>query len=758
MGASLSEWKKKFWTERESKTSVSDYWLRDSLFERSHSRLDYTDDNWDDENNRPIRVSTSLDHFALAKYQRAISNFVYILTQDNKISVRFNSASKNYATGDKVIQLSPDLKSGKFDVAVGLALHEASHILHTNFKAFSLWAHTAGNDILRRSPDCGLYGINPFELVKFIFNIIEDRYIDARTYREAPGYRGYYSALYIEYFGNELIDRGFYDPNFMTPTVDNYLFHLANMANPNRNIKALPGLDKIITLIDLPNILRLKNTKARTEIAQLVVDIIIGEIMRNTQPQQTNGDGSGNPNDGEPNKGGVPSSTGVSPTDSPEVQEQIKNALKEMLQKMDNQLAESLGQSTDGGEDSDDTDGDGGEDSDEGSEEDTGDDGGDNDSEGDGDEGGEEDGDGDDEEDTPDVKDTPAPLIDRSVKKLREIIETQKELISGDLRKGKVLNEDDARLIDDITNAGVEIASVSDTALNIKNEQVYVVNNVSKSIVGTEFGRTIGLQSKANLSYQVESGIAKGRLLANKLHLRAEERTLTTTRQKSGRLDKRLLAEIGFDNYDVFSRINLETYNESYIHISLDQSGSMHGGKWRRTVEIATVLATAATLIPNIRVVVTTRSSLKTKYGSNSKNFIATVFDSKKHNVSHIRAVFPHLETTGNTPEGLCFAAILKDIIANSANTDAYFINICDGMPSYTNGEKHTQAQREILEKHGVRILAYYIDDHGYYGYSGDKKPNATFMKMYGEKNSYRIDSVDVSTIAKTMNAKLLER
>ena len=67
----------------------------------------------------------------MAGYKRAISNFVNIVTEDN-IPVVFNSNDSSYTDGKKVV-IGANLDDKKFDVAVGLALHEGSHIKLSDF-------------------------------------------------------------------------------------------------------------------------------------------------------------------------------------------------------------------------------------------------------------------------------------------------------------------------------------------------------------------------------------------------------------------------------------------------------------------------------------------------------------------------------------------------------------------------------------------------------------------------------------------------
>ena len=71
------------------------------------------------------------DLIALASYRRAISNFVNIVS-GKSIPVEFNSNDRSYTTGKKVV-IGANLNDKNFDIAVGLALHEGSHVLLSDF-------------------------------------------------------------------------------------------------------------------------------------------------------------------------------------------------------------------------------------------------------------------------------------------------------------------------------------------------------------------------------------------------------------------------------------------------------------------------------------------------------------------------------------------------------------------------------------------------------------------------------------------------
>jgi len=166
------------------KGSASSFWLGD---------LDNS--NFKDQNNR-------VDYTKLTGAQRAIANFVNIVT-GKQIPVEFQSNDHSYTNGQMVV-IGTKLDGKNFDPAVGLALHEGSHIAYTNFS------------ILQNFPSAiRMRGVDPdFNLtadeestIKSLLNWIEDRRIDYLIYKKAPGYRMYYEAMYDKYFNDRVIDK-----------------------------------------------------------------------------------------------------------------------------------------------------------------------------------------------------------------------------------------------------------------------------------------------------------------------------------------------------------------------------------------------------------------------------------------------------------------------------------------------------------------------------------------------------------------------
>ena len=109
-------------TEVPQQEAYSDFWLnKESLYQ--YIPKDKLDGDF------------SMDLIQLAAYRRIVSNFVFILTHLD-IPVQFCSQEKstlNFTDGNTVYLSSSIRRKADFDWSVGVALHEASHILLTDF-------------------------------------------------------------------------------------------------------------------------------------------------------------------------------------------------------------------------------------------------------------------------------------------------------------------------------------------------------------------------------------------------------------------------------------------------------------------------------------------------------------------------------------------------------------------------------------------------------------------------------------------------
>ena len=203
------------------KTSYSDsnssFWLDNDFFQ---------DDQYD-MLGEELAKPKGKDPMKLAGYRRAIGNFVRIVT-GQAIPVKFNTSGDSYTDGKSVV-ISASLKDKDFDPAVGLALHEGSHIKLTDFetlRTLEKWLYNHDSYMISLSEKHGakasdLDGYDKWWSAEYVMpklssliNIIEDRRIDAWVYKNAPGYKGYYQALYEKYF-NDVMDvytgKGWYE-------------------------------------------------------------------------------------------------------------------------------------------------------------------------------------------------------------------------------------------------------------------------------------------------------------------------------------------------------------------------------------------------------------------------------------------------------------------------------------------------------------------------------------------------------------------
>ena len=116
----------------------------------------------------------SLDLYKLASSKRAISNFVNIVTNES-IPVKFKERGDSYTDGKSVVIGSKIEQPKDFDVAVGLALHEGSHIKLSDFKLLNDLYNLIPTHISEGAIKKGVYTTQ--ETIKNLWNYVEDRRI-----------------------------------------------------------------------------------------------------------------------------------------------------------------------------------------------------------------------------------------------------------------------------------------------------------------------------------------------------------------------------------------------------------------------------------------------------------------------------------------------------------------------------------------------------------------------------------------------------
>jgi hypothetical protein len=675
-------------------TTYSDYWLDD----------DYQDDIDDSS-------SVNFNLIKLAVSRRAVSNFVNILT-GKSVPVYFTDDGDSNCTDGKTVYLSADiLDKADFDPAVGLALHEGSHVVLSDFDLVkSIWTKVP-SDIYSLAQPLQISKDDVASLVKNCLNYVEDRYIDWYVYNNAPGYRGYYQALYEKYFDSAKIGLMLKSNLYRVPSIESYETRIINFTNENTDLESLPGLREIAKIINLSNIQRLTTPKDRLYVAMEVAKIILTNITEYKQkdkkksPSDSNEDGkSTEPSDesGEDALGGEK----IESTIGDNTKGDVKN---------------------DVGQDSS--------------------------------------------------------VSDNKNKQIKKAIQKQKDFLNGNIKKKKV-SKKDKKILDAIEQSGMTL--VKSGTDYIKSDGYYSVDTIlvtklKKELIATdvfplkyvEYNHFNGSYSSKsvinpNVLKAVNAGLVMGAALGRKLQIRSEVNTTKYMRKPVGKIDRRILSELSFDNENVFHIMDVSKYKKSYIHITVDASSSMRGDKWEKTMTSVVAICKAASMIDNLRVTVSFRTTFSTSRSHNGSNpYVVIGYDSSVDKIGKIKSLFPYLYPNGATPEGLSFEAIMKHLPKTSIDTDYYFLNFSDGEPAmnYTtnNGVAvnysqesaalHTKKQVAKIANEGYSVLSYFIKSEGI----NNPKSIDLFKKMYG-KNASFINPSNLLQVAKTMNRMFLEK
>tara|TARA_B100001564_G_scaffold352749_1_gene360635 strand:+ start:163 stop:1542 length:1380 start_codon:yes stop_codon:yes gene_type:complete len=358
-------------------------------------------------------------------------------------------------------------------------------------------------------------------------------------------------------------------------------------------------------------------------------------------------------------------------------------------------------------------------------------------------------------------------LSDRQKKMIENAVDKQKDFINDGPRKTK-LSKKDAKAVNSMDKADAKIHEAGKTyeqdSYYRKNGITRVIEmDLSKSAVDNNL-----IPCASSYSYNTErkqgvinKGLQMGTILGRKLKIRNEETSLKSTRRDTGRIDKRLIAELGFGNDRVFSNTFKTEYSDAFIHISIDVSGSMSGDKFDQAMTSSVAVAKACSMIEGIDVKISLRTTTNDYVYGQSLPFILNAYDSRKDSVTKIKSMFWMLTSSGTTPEGLCFEAVMKSIINDSKGKDSYFVNYSDGMPMFGNNDieyyhqramTHTKGQVDMMKRNGIKVLSYFIG--GAYS-NADSSEASDFKRMYGSDAQY-INVENVSAVARTINKKML--
>lgn len=702
-----------------SKTkSHSSYWLQD--WEDDEDILDVMNDD----------ERKSHDLYKLSAAKRAISNFVNIVT-NSQIPVKFSTRGNSYTDGKEVVIGANVVEPKDFDIAVGLALHEGSHIKLSDFRLLQNIYSLVPTPIIDESIKKGV--LDSITVIKNLWNYVEDRRIDRFVFDSAPGYREYYRSMYDKYFNDPMIDKGLESDEYTEESVDSYMFRIINLHNKNTDLSKLKGLKEIYKLVGLGSISRLKSSQDTFDVALELYKVILSNLPiapPSDDEQNGEGQGQGGSGDGESEEGS---------SDSREMSD-------EEFEDFTNDL---MGSSPMGGGSSD--------------ENPTG-------------------GSGMNVENLPDNfegsnsksksnKDASVKLSDKQKELLKKKIQNQKKFLDGDVQKKNISKkEEDA--VETLEESGSEMKTVGKdlqtrnmygTPSYHKGIQCVVVNKLTTGLLNSD---EFPLSSKgywgdnslrAVVESEVMKGIQIGTILGKKLQVRGESRTTVYNRQKVGKIDKRLISSLGFGNENVFSVFETDSYKKANLHVSIDASGSMAGSKWSQTITNVVALCKAVDMIQNLSIQVSFRTTTR-----KGLPYIVLAYDSRREKFSKVKEFFKYLTPNGTTPEGLTYEAILDKFIPAGNDFDSYFLNISDGEPFFelsgmsyygSVAHLHTKKMVSVIEGMGIKTLSYFVSDSS----NVSSALKSAFTTMYGNGASF-IDVTNISQISKTMNQLFLKK
>ena len=707
----------------------------------------WMNDKWD-ANDKFSGLNTSTAYSAnsdtvklikLANYRRAITNFVKIVT--NKDLPVLWAGNESFTNGE-AINISTNIKDNNFDVTVGLALHEASHCILTDFKIFKAMGNgdcAVYNDIMTK------HGNNHISvgLVKSLLNWVEDRRIDHYIFSTSPGYKAYYHKLYDYYWNNKEIVKGFLSTDYADPAcVDSWLFHIINIMNPSFNSSALPRLQEIVDIIDVRNIARLKSTQDSLGVACSIADIILSEIQKASNAKKddikdnkgSNQDENGadvNEDDNDEDSG---SSDKIEKTQLNELTPKEKKDIRDAFNKQKDFLEGSTGKKS-------------------------------------------------------------------ATRKLQASLDniTSQQIDVQTVGDNKEVSVQSALMYDYVSGSKMaEIESLLNSKQTLEDEKrsLQYSDPRRKEIESRLKEITNELEKlcdKEVMHYDnifdtyveaLQKGLEMGGLLGKKLQLHNEARERVDTRLRSGTIDAKRLAHAGYGIEGIFKQIHIDKFKKANLHISLDGSGSMSGDKWASTITMCMAIAKAASYTQNINIQV----SVRVTKGSSGRGDIPCnlfVYDSRVNKLNQLVSFFKSFSPSSMTPEGLCLEAAFKKglFIQSDRELDSYFLNISDGQPGCTgyngrNAQNHTRNWvNRMRNELGISVISFFMEA----GTNSRKKNDdddvidnirryqqlvaqfdnssagRSFKNMYGRDASV-VDPSNALHIAKELNKKFLSK
>ena len=139
---------------------------------------------------------------------------------------------------------------------------------------------------------------------------------------------------------------------------------------------------------------------------------------------------------------------------------------------------------------------------------------------------------------------------------VKRLFNKEKELLDGKTKKTQ-LTKKDKKIVDALSNSKSELVETGGGSMGKVN--TVIIPELTQELIDSGafsfLSKSMFHYSRSNKEEVISEGLRLGTILGKKLKVRGEERDLVYTRQNRGKINKRLIAELGFDNANVFSQV-----------------------------------------------------------------------------------------------------------------------------------------------------------------------------------------------------------
>ena len=357
-------------------------------------------------------------------------------------------------------------------------------------------------------------------------------------------------------------------------------------------------------------------------------------------------------------------------------------------------------------------------------------------------------------------------LTERQKDLLPKKIERQRKFLEGDVQKGKLTKQQKAE-VDVFSKNHAEVKEVEyETYYGRTSKQNVVVlrgmTSSNMNMIGsvkynldyfnqTDYG--FGSRLSEERRKLVTDGVMLGKRLGRKLQIRNRERITEITRQKKGKVQRRRLYALGADDYNVFNQIHIDKYNDAFLHLSIDGSGSMGGDPFDNSIQSAIAIAQMGSMT-NLDIQISIRYT--DDISGREVPIMWIVYDSRTDKLQSFLKKAHYLQANGTTPEGLCFASIVKELPTGSDALETYFINYSDGMPWFKDYDgqlaiEHTREQVLKMKSLGYKVLSFFVSDYNV------NMANMDFKRMYGD-DAKTIDVTSLTGLVRQLQQMFINK